>query len=177
MKHRQRRRFGMTLAELLVVITIITISATLILPVVISLARTRRVDGAVSSIQAKLHGAQVRAVAQRATHGLVLYLVPQEDADAPQARFACLIVDDKGDTAAREAPELFPAGLDLLVYHAGDSTPKTMPQVIRFKSDGTVDPALPTPVQIRVLDAIDHTDTTDVIIRRPGTIEVLERAK
>jgi len=173
MKHRVRgRRPGVTLAELLVVITIITISVTLILPVVINLARTRRVKSGAREIQAKLHGARAFAIAQRAPFALRLYEVPPEEADAPQARFACLIIDQADTAAVREEVELLPMGLRVLVYHSGDTTPRPMPQRIWFRPDGTVDPVLTTPVRIFLVNADDSTETTDITVRRTGAIEV-----
>ena len=176
MRHRSsERRRALTLAELLIVITIITIAATLTVPVAVNLARTQRVAGGARAIQAMLHGARAQAVAQRSVHGLRLYDVSPAEADAAQAGVACLIAVplDGGDTpATRQEPEVLPTGLRVLVYQSGDTSPRTLPQVIWFRPDGTVAASLSAPIRIDLINASDTADTTAIIIRRTGAIEI-----
>ena len=174
----QRRSPGFTLTELLIVIIIVAIAATLILPVVLNLARTRRVAGAARILQAKLHGAHSYAVAQRGLAGLRLEIVPAAEADAPSEGVGCVVVvpEDGSDTPAlREVREVLPAGVKVLVYHAGDASPRAMPQRVWYEPDGTVSPALATPLRIAVVNAADETDPTDIVVRRTGIIEGLWR--
>lgn len=170
----RRPQRGMTLAELLIVISIITIGATLILPVVVNLARTQRVKAGTRVVQAMLHGARSLASKQRRDHGLYLFVQAEAGVDSAQRHYACLIsTDDAGTAAENQKEEVLPAGLRVRIYWADNpSTPRPMPSTIMFRSDGTVHSDIVTPVRIELVNRDDEGDYCIITVRRTGVIEV-----
>jgi len=168
------RRAGFTLAELLVVITIITIGATLVLPVVVGLARTQRVGSSARAVQAMLHGARSMAAAQRRYHAVTFFKSTEIGSEAATVLFGCLITDESCTAAARQQAEMLPQGLNVQLFAGGDPTPRSVPDVVGFGPDGTVDLGVTTPYRIVLINRDDEHDTVDIIVRRTGAIEVIE---
>ena len=181
---------GFTLAELLIVMAIITIAATLILPVVWNLARVQRVGSAARSVQSMLHGARSMAIACRSAYGLMFYKDVDVGAEAANIRYACVITTfvpaDGTDTPApRQEEVILPTGLRVRLYQAGSLTPiwpnaSPNPGVIRFAPNGTVrdwgdgaggSAPLACPVRIEMVNAADESDSTNILIFRTGLAE------
>jgi prepilin-type N-terminal cleavage/methylation domain-containing protein len=172
---RRGGREGLTLAELLVVITIIAIGMTLILPVAVNLTRTQRVGSGARSLQAMLHGARSMAVAMNSVYGLMVYREMERGTEAAQEHFGCLITDERDTAAIRQQKEPLPQGLLVAVYSPNTALlPLSTPLVIRFQPDGTVDPGLACPIRIDLANASDKNDTMMIVVRRGGLIEMRE---